>query len=109
MLGNNLAIAFARSPYATAVAAWNLQQASKGRYNVGLGTQVKGHITRRFGMPWESPGPKMREYVEALKALFAAFQREAPLDFRGRFYTHTLTSPFFDPGQIGRASWRERV
>ena len=70
-LGNNLAIAFARSPYVTAVNAWQLQQASKGRFVLGLGTQVKGHIERRFGMPWESPGPKFREYVVALKELFA--------------------------------------
>lgn len=100
ILGTNLAISFARSPFVTAVNAWQLQAASGGRFICGLGTQVKGHIERRFGMPWESPGPKMREYVQAMKALFASFQREAPLDFRGRFYTHTFTSPFFDPGPI---------
>lgn len=99
-LGTNLAIAFARSPFVTAVNAWQLQAASDGRFILGLGTQVKGHIERRFGMPWESPGPKLREYVRALKALFKAFQHEAPMDFRGRFYTHTVTNPFFDPGPI---------
>jgi probable F420-dependent oxidoreductase len=100
ILGTNLAIAFARSPFVTAVNAWQLQAASKGRFVLGLGTQVKGHIERRFGMPWESPGPKMREYVRALKALWKAFQREEPLNFRGKFYTHTVITPFFDPGPI---------
>jgi len=100
VLGTNITIAFARSPFSMAVAAWQLQRASGGRLMLGLGTQVKGHIERRFGMKWESPGPKFREYVQALKAIWAAFQREAPLDFHGRFYTHTLISPFFDPGPI---------
>ncbi|HVL80123.1 MAG TPA: LLM class flavin-dependent oxidoreductase, partial [Actinomycetota bacterium] len=87
MLGTNLAIAFARSPFVTATAAWQLQRASKGRFVLGLGTQVKGHIERRFGMTWEAPGPKMREYVQALRAIWAAFQGTQPLSFEGRFYT----------------------
>jgi probable F420-dependent oxidoreductase len=101
MLGNNLAIAFARSPYVTAVLAWQLQQASKGRFNLGLGTQVKGHIERRFGMKWESPGPKFREYVVALKELWSAWGERRPAAHRGRFYNHTVTNPFFTPGPIG--------
>lgn len=101
-LGNNLAIAFARSPYVTAVAAWRLQEASKGRFILGLGTQVKGHIERRFGMPWESPGPKFREYVVALKELFAAFGDGRPPAHRGKFYNHTISNPFFTPGPIGQ-------
>lgn len=100
MLGNNLAIAFARSPYVTAVLAWQLQQASRGRFNLGLGTQVKGHIERRFGMKWESPGPKFREYVVALKELWTAWQDRRPPQHRGRFYNHTVTNPFFTPGPI---------
>ncbi|HVE92943.1 MAG TPA: TIGR03617 family F420-dependent LLM class oxidoreductase [Actinomycetota bacterium] len=100
LIGTNLAIAFARSPFVTAVASWQLHRASGGRFVLGLGTQVKGHIERRFGMAWESPGPKLREYVQALQALWAAFQGQRPLDFRGRFYTHTVISPFFDPGPI---------
>lgn len=100
MLGNNLAIAFARSPYVVAVLAWQLQQASKGRFALGLGTQVKGHITRRFGMPWESPGPKFREYVIALKELWSAWQERRPAAHRGKFYNHTVTNPFFTPGPI---------
>ena len=100
MLGNNLAIAFARSPYVTAVLAWQLQKASKGRFALGLGTQVKGHIERRFGMKWESPGPKFREYVIALKELWSAFADRRPPQHRGRFYNHTLTNPFFTPAPI---------
>lgn len=101
-LGNNLAIAFARSPYVTAVSAWRLQEASKGRFVLGLGTQVKGHIERRFGMPWESPGPKFREYVVALKELFTAFGEGRAPAHRGKFYTHNITAPFFTPGPIGQ-------
>jgi len=100
MLGNNLAIAFARSPYVTAVLSWQLQQASKGRFNLGLGTQVKGHIERRFGMTWESPGPKFREYVVALKELWSAWQERRPAQHRGKFYNHTVTNPFFTPAPI---------
>jgi probable F420-dependent oxidoreductase len=100
MLGNNLAIAFARSPYVTAVLAWQLQNASKGRFHLGLGTQVKGHIERRFGMKWESPGPKFREYVVALKELWSAWAERRPPAHRGKFYNHTITNPFFTPGPI---------
>ncbi len=99
-IGTNLAIAFARSPFVTATAAWQLQKASGGRFVLGLGTQVKGHIERRFGMHWESPGPKFREYVEALKHLWGAFQNGERPSFRGDFYTHTVLTPFFDPGPI---------
>jgi probable F420-dependent oxidoreductase len=97
LLGTNLAIAFARSPFTSAVIAWQLQAASGGRFALGLGTQVKGHIERRFGMRWESPGPKFREYVQAVKELFAAFQSGGQPEFRGEFYTHTMLTPFFRP------------
>jgi probable F420-dependent oxidoreductase len=100
MLGNNLAIAFARSPYVTAIISWQLQQASKGRFVLGLGTQVKGHIERRFGMKWESPGPKFREYVVALKELWSAFAERRPPQHKGKFYNHTISNPFFTPGPI---------
>jgi probable F420-dependent oxidoreductase len=99
-LGTAVAIAFARSPFVTAMNAWQLQAASRGRFILGLGTEVKGHIERRFGMAWESPGPKLREHVQAVRALWRGFQRQERLNFRGRFYTHTLQIPFFDPGPI---------
>jgi probable F420-dependent oxidoreductase len=100
MLSNNLVIAFARSPYSVASSAWNLQQASKGRFALGLGTQVKGHITRRFGMTWDSPGPRFREYVEMCKELWTAWQERRPANYRGKFYTSTVNNPFFTPGPI---------
>ena len=94
-LGTNVAIAFARSPFTTAMVAYELQSASGGRFICGLGTQVKGHITRRFGMPWESPGPKLREYVQAMRAIWTGWQEGKSPDFRGKFYTHTISTPFF--------------
>lgn len=99
-LGTAVAIAFARSPFVTAMDAWQLQAASGGRFILGLGTEVKGHVERRFGVPWEAPGPKLREHVQAVKAIWRGFQGEERLNFRGRFYTHTLQIPFFDPGPI---------
>lgn len=99
-LGTGVAIAFPRSPFVTAVAAWRLQELSQGRFVLGLGTQVKGHIERRFGLRFEPPGPKMREYVGALRALWGAFRKKEPLDFRGSYYTHTMLPGAFDPGPI---------
>jgi probable F420-dependent oxidoreductase len=99
-LGTAIATAFTRSPMVTAMLAWDLQQASGGRFVLGLGTQVKGHNERRFSVPFESPGPKLRELVEALRHIWGAFQGEHPLGFRGRFYRHDLMTPFFDPGRI---------
>lgn len=99
-LGTAVAIAFVRSPFVTAMNAWQLQAASRGRFILGLGTEIKGHIERRFGMPWEAPGPKLREHVQAVRAIWRGFQGEERLNFRGRFYTHTLQVPFFDPGPI---------
>jgi probable F420-dependent oxidoreductase len=84
----------------TAQVAWDLQSLSNGRFILGLGTQVRAHIERRFGMAWESPVAKLREYVQALRAIWAAWQTGTKLDFRGRFYQHTLMSPFFNPGPI---------
>src|ERR671937_2579903 len=99
-LGTAIATAFTRSPMVTAMAAWDLQQASGGRFLLGLGTQVKGHNERRFSVPFESPGPKLRELVEALRHIWGAFQGDHPLRFRGRFYRHDLMTPFFAPGPI---------
>ncbi len=80
--------------------AWDLANASKGRFILGLGTQVKAHIERRFGMVWASPAPKLREMVLAIRALWDTWQNGTKLNFRGEFYKLTLMSPFFDPGSI---------
>jgi probable F420-dependent oxidoreductase len=99
--GTAVAIGFARSPAILAYTAWDLAQASGGRFILGLGTQVKAHIERRFGMPWpESPVNKLREQIAAIRALWQAWQSGERLNFRGEFYKLTLMSPFFNPGPI---------
>ncbi len=97
-LGTSIAVAFARSPMTTANTSWDLQQYSKGRFILGLGSQIKPHITKRFSMPWSHPAPRMREFVLAMRAIWDNWQNGTKLDFRGDFYTHTLMTPFFNPG-----------
>jgi probable F420-dependent oxidoreductase len=97
-LGTGVAIAFARTPMTLAMVANDLQVASKGRFALGLGSQIKPHIERRFSMPWSHPAPRMREFVLALRAIWSAWSTGEKLDFRGEFYTHTLMTPFFSPG-----------
>jgi len=99
-LGTSVAIAFSRSPMETAQTAWDLQDLSEGRFALGLGTQVKAHITRRFSMPWDRPAARLREYILALREIWGSFQSEGPLKFEGEFYSHTLMTPFFNPGPI---------
>jgi probable F420-dependent oxidoreductase len=99
-LGNSVAIAFSRSPMVTAQLAWDLQDLSDGRFILGLGTQVKAHITRRFSMPWDKPAARLRDYVLALRAIWGSFQNEGSLKYEGKFYQHTLMTPFFNPGPI---------
>jgi probable F420-dependent oxidoreductase len=99
-LGTAIAVAFPRSPTVVAHAAWDLQAASGGRLLLGLGTQVKGHIERRFSVQWTAPGPRLREYVLALRAIWEAWQGKAPVAFRGQHYTITLMTPFFAPAPI---------
>ena len=100
-LGTNVAIAFPRSPMVTAQVAWDLQQLSGGRFQLGLGTQVKGHVERRYASSWTGPpGPRLREYVECLKAMFETFQSGEKPSFRGKDYQFTLMNPFFNPGPI---------
>jgi probable F420-dependent oxidoreductase len=99
-LGTSVAIAFSRSPMETAQTAWDLQDLSEGRFVLGLGTQVKAHITRRFSMPWDRPAARLREYILALRAIWESFQTEKPLQVEGEYYQHTLMTPFFDPGPI---------
>jgi probable F420-dependent oxidoreductase len=99
-LGTAIAVAFPRSPMITAHIAWDLQAASDGRFILGLGTQVKGHNERRFSVRFESPGPKLREAVEAIRAIWDCWQHGTTLDFKGRFYRFDLMTPFFNPGPI---------
>lgn len=101
-LGTSVAIAFSRSPMVVAQTAWDLQDFSDGRLLLGLGTQVKAHIERRFSMPWDAPVARLREYILALRGIWQAFQTNGPLNVRGEFYQHTLITPFFNPGPIAR-------
>ena len=97
-LMTNVAIAFPRSPMQLANVAYDLQVLSGGRFRLGLGSQVKPAIEKRFGAQWSRPVPRMREWVLAVKAIFAAWEGTAKLDFRGEFTTHTLMTPNFNPG-----------
>ena len=99
-LGTSIAVAFARSPMTIAQTAWDLQKASKGRFILGLGSQVRAHIQRRFSVKFESPGPKLREVVLALRAIWDCWQNGTPLRFEGKFYNFGLMTPFFNPGPI---------
>jgi probable F420-dependent oxidoreductase len=99
-LGTAIAVAFARTPMDVAYTAWDLQGASRGRFALGLGSQVKPHIERRFSMPWSRPAARMREYVLALRAIWASWQDRTPLEFRGEFYSHTLMPPAFSPAPL---------
>jgi probable F420-dependent oxidoreductase len=100
ILGTAIAVAFPRSPTVVAHTAWDLQAASDGRLILGLGTQVKGHNERRFSVKWTAPGPRLREYILALRALWACWQDGEPVNFRGEHYTITLMTPFFAPRPI---------
>jgi probable F420-dependent oxidoreductase len=99
-LGTSVAIAFSRSPMETAQTAWDLQNLSDGRFILGLGTQVRAHVERRFSMPFDRPAARLREYILALRAIWGSFQTEGRLKFEGEFYRHTLMTPFFNPGPI---------
>jgi probable F420-dependent oxidoreductase len=94
-LGTSIAVAFARNPMTVAMAAGDLHRLAGGRFVLGLGSQIKPHITKRFSMPWTRPAARMREFVLALRAIFAAWNEQEPLRFEGEFYTHTLMTPFF--------------
>lgn len=93
-----IAIAFARNPMTVAQMANDLQLISRGRFVLGLGTQIKPHVERRFSQVWSQPNRRMREFVRAIRAIWRSWQAAEPLDFRGEFYTHTLMTPLFNPG-----------
>jgi len=96
-LMTSIVVAFGRTPMALATIAHDLNAMSSGRFILGLGSQVKGHIERRFAMPWSAPAARMREYVQALHAIWDNWYDGKPLDFRGEFYSHTLMTPRFTP------------
>ena len=99
-LATSVAIAFPRSPTVTAMSAWTLQKLSGGRFTLGLGTQVKAHIERRFGLPWSPAGPWIREYVDAVRAVWDCWQNGTKLDVKGPHYNINLMVPLFNPGPI---------
>ena len=97
-LETRVAIAFPRSPMVVAYTAMDLHGFSGGRFRLGLGTQVKGHNERRFSVKWGAPGPRLREYIQSLHAIWENWQEGTELDFQGQFYSFTLMTPFFSPG-----------
>ena len=99
-LRTSIALAFARSPMDMAYLAWDLQAMSGGRFVLGLGSQVRGHIVRRFSMDWSAPAPRMREYIQALRHIWNAWQNREPIRFHGDHYNFNLMPPFFNPGPI---------
>ena len=95
-----IAVAFPRSPMVTAATAWELAEASNGRFRLGLGAQVRAHIERRYGSEFDPPGPRLREYVLAVKQIFASFRTGAPLEVEGEYYALSLLTPMWSPGAI---------
>lgn len=104
-LGTSIAVAFARNPMNLANIGWDLQAYSKGRFILGLGSQIKPHITKRFSMEWSHPAPRMREMIMAIRAIWDTWENGTPLAFRGDFYTHTLMTPFFTPDRADLAGF----
>ena len=99
-LGTSIAVAFPRSPMTHAMMAWDLQALSGGRFILGLGTQVKAHNERRFGVKWEAPGPRLREMIQVIRAAWDSFQNGTRPRFEGKYYEFTLMTPFFNGGPI---------
>ncbi len=96
-LMTSIAVAFARTPMILANIGHDLNAVSQGRFILGLGSQIRAHITKRFSMPWSSPAARMREFILAMRAIWANWNDKKPLEFTGKFYTHTLMTPFFTP------------
>ncbi len=99
-LGTSVAMAFPRSPTATAMSAWSLQKLSGGRFVLGLGSQVRAHVERRYGVPWSAPAPWMRDYVNAVRAVWSCWQSGTKLEFESDHYNLNLMVPLFNPGPI---------
>lgn len=99
-LGTAIAVAFPRSPMVTAMTSWDLARLSGGKFMLGLGTQIRAHITRRFSTEWGQPTARLRDYVLALRAIWDTWQNSKPLRYEGEFYKFSLMTPFFDPGPI---------
>ena len=97
-LGTSIVVAFARNPMTVALQANDVQSLSGGRFTLGLGSQIKPHITRRYSMPWSKPAARMREFILAVRAIWECWATDGKLDFQGDFYEHTLMAPFFNPG-----------
>jgi probable F420-dependent oxidoreductase len=97
-LGTAIALTFARNPMSLAMVANDLQLYSRGRFLLGVGSQIKPHITKRFSMPWSAPAERMRDYILAMRAIWHGWATGEPLQFLGEFYTHTLMTPLFNPG-----------
>jgi probable F420-dependent oxidoreductase len=99
-IGTSIALAFTRSPMTLAYTAWDLQNFSRGRLILGLGSQVKAHLERRFSVDWKPPAPRMKEFILALRAIWDCWQYNKPLNYRGEYYKLDLMIPFFNPGPI---------
>ena len=99
-VATSVALAFPRSPMVVAIAAWDLAHLSGSRFELGLGSQVKGNVERRYSTKWTSPVPRMREYLGSLRAIFESFQTGAELDYRGEIYQFTRLQPFFRPDPL---------
>ena len=99
-IGTNIAVAFARTPFSMAVSAWDLQAASRGRLLLGLGTQVRAHVERRFSAEFDHPAARIVDYIDCLRAIWTTFQTGARPRHEGRFHRFTLINDFFNPGPI---------
>lgn len=99
-IGTNIAVAFARSPFAMAQVAWDLQRGSRGRFHLGIGTQVRAHVERRYSMPFDHPAARVADFVRCVRAIWDTFQNDTRPDYEGPFYRFKLINPFFNPGPI---------
>jgi probable F420-dependent oxidoreductase len=99
-IGTNISVAFGRSPFAMAQVAWDLQKGSGGRFHLGLGTQVRAHVERRFSMPFDHPAARVTDYIRCVRAIWDTFQNDTRPHYQGPFYRFQLSNPFFNPGPI---------